>query len=85
MATSCVSGRTSRKISAAESTGDGVELGAVVAGDAVEARVAGVEVGLEDLHPPARDDRPADPPDQLLALAANMTPLITSIQPGCEP
>ena len=37
----------------------GLELGAVVAGDAVEAGIAAVEMGLEDLHPPPGDDRRA--------------------------
>ena len=48
----------------------GLHLAAVVAGDVEEAGVAGVEVGLEDLHRPLGDDRPADAADELLALAA---------------
>ena len=47
-----------------------LELGAVVARDAVQAGISIIEMGLEDLHPPACDDTSAHPPDQLLALPA---------------
>src|SRR5437763_5188958 len=46
----------------------------VVGAQGVEPGVPGVEVGLEDLHALAGDDRAPYPPDQLLALPGEHDP-----------
>ena len=70
MATTCVSGRTFLGDLHGVGHGLGVDLPAVVRRDAEVAAVAVVEVGLEELNPPAGDEGAPYAPDQLLGLSA---------------